>query len=158
MIRTKRILIVGGGSSGWMAAAYLDAALNRDGQKVADISLIESPDVPRIGVGEATIPSIKNILAVIGIDEVEFLRRVDGTGRVPATELLVPTPAVAALIRDDKTRDITNIIQGGRSHGMHTLDDSLLDLLGLDKVSPEEAWSHARNKGRFEASPYSAGR
>ncbi len=75
----KRVLIVGGGSSGWMTAAYLDAVLNRDGKKRADISLIESPDVPRIGVGEATIPSINHILAAIGIDELEFLRRVDGT-------------------------------------------------------------------------------
>ncbi len=75
----KRVLIVGGGSAGWMAAAYLNAALNRDGHKVADISLIESPDVPRIGVGEATIPNINHILAVIGIDQHEFMRRVDGT-------------------------------------------------------------------------------
>jgi len=75
----RRVLIVGGGSSGWMAAAYLDAVLNRDGQKVADISLIESPDVPRIGVGEATIPSINHVLAAIGINEHEFLKRVDGT-------------------------------------------------------------------------------
>ena len=79
MINPKRVLIVGGGSSGWMAAAYLDAVLNRDGQKPVHISLIESPDVPRIGVGEATIPSINHILAAIGIDEVEFLKRVDGT-------------------------------------------------------------------------------
>jgi len=62
-----------------MAAAYLDAVLNHDGQKVVDISLVESPDVPRIGVGEATIPSINHILAAIGIDENEFLKRVDGT-------------------------------------------------------------------------------
>ena len=62
-----------------MAAAYLNSALNRDGRKVADISLIESPDVPRIGVGEATIPNINHILAVIGIDERDFMRRVDGT-------------------------------------------------------------------------------
>lgn len=75
----RKILIVGGGSSGWMAAAYLDAVLNRDGRKLVDVSLIESPDVPRIGVGEATIPSINHILAAIGIDELEFLRRVDGT-------------------------------------------------------------------------------
>jgi tryptophan 7-halogenase len=75
----KRVLIVGGGSSGWMAAAYLDAALNRKGLKVADISLVESPDVPRIGVGEATVPSINHILAVIGIEEREFMRRVEGT-------------------------------------------------------------------------------
>lgn len=72
-------MIVGGGSSGWMAAAYLDAALNRNGLKVADISLVESPDVPRIGVGEATVPSVNHILAVIGIEEREFMRRVEGT-------------------------------------------------------------------------------
>jgi tryptophan 7-halogenase len=75
----RKVLIVGGGSSGWMAAAYLDAALNREGRRVAEISLIESPDVPRIGVGEATIPHINHVLAVIGIDEKEFMRRVDGT-------------------------------------------------------------------------------
>jgi len=78
-MRQKKILVVGGGSSGWMTAAYVDAVLNRDGRRVADIGLIESPDVPRIGVGEATIPSINHILAAIGIDELEFLKRVDGT-------------------------------------------------------------------------------
>ena len=78
-MQVKRVLIVGGGSAGWMAAAYLNAALNYEGNNFADISLIESPDVPRIGVGEATVPSIHHILAVIGIDEQEFLRRVDGT-------------------------------------------------------------------------------
>lgn len=75
----KRVVIVGGGSAGWMTAAYLDAALNQQDFKVADITLIESPDVPRIGVGEATIPSINHILATIRIDETEFLKRVDGT-------------------------------------------------------------------------------
>lgn len=75
----KRVLIVGGGSSGWMTAAYLNAILNEDGRDPVDISLIESPDVPRIGVGEATIPSINHILAAIGIDEIEFMKRVDAT-------------------------------------------------------------------------------
>ena len=76
---TRKLLIVGGGSSGWMAATYINAALNRHGQNVVEISLVESPDVPRIGVGEATIPSINHILSVIGIDEHAFLKRVDGT-------------------------------------------------------------------------------
>ncbi len=75
----KRIVIVGGGSTGWMAAAYLDAALNQPDFRVVDIAVLESPDVPRIGVGEATIPSIRHVLATIGIDEIEFLKRVDGT-------------------------------------------------------------------------------
>jgi tryptophan halogenase len=75
----RRLLIVGGGSAGWMAAAYIDAALNRGGRRVVDVTLVESPDVPRIGVGEATIPGINHILAVIGLEEREFLRRVDGS-------------------------------------------------------------------------------
>ena len=78
-IRPRTVLVVGGGSAGWIAAAYLDAALNRDGQQRAAISLVESPDVPRIGVGEATIPNINHVLAVVGMDQHEFMRRVDGT-------------------------------------------------------------------------------
>jgi len=78
-MRTKRVLIVGGGSAGWTAAAYLNAALNVGEQKVVEISLVESPDVPRIGVGEATIPNIKRTLAAIGIDELDFMKAVDGT-------------------------------------------------------------------------------
>ena len=75
----KRVLVVGGGSAGWTAAAYLNAALNVGGQKVAEVSLVESPDVPRIGVGEATVPNINRTLAVIGIDELEFMKAVDAT-------------------------------------------------------------------------------
>jgi tryptophan halogenase len=78
-METKRILIVGGGSAGWTAAAYLNAALNSGGRKVAEISLVESPDVPRIGVGEATIPNINQTLATIGINELDFMKAVDGT-------------------------------------------------------------------------------
>lgn len=78
-MRAKRVLIVGGGSAGWTAAAYLNAALNTGNQKVADICLVESPDVPRIGVGEATVPNINRTLAVIGIDELEFMKATDAT-------------------------------------------------------------------------------
>ncbi len=75
----RKVMIVGGGSAGWMTAAYLDAALNHGGRKHAEISLIESPDVPRIGVGEATVVYIRQLLSVVGIDEHEFLRRIDGS-------------------------------------------------------------------------------
>lgn len=78
-MQTKRVLIVGGGSSGWTTAAYLNAVLNAGDQKFVEISLIESPKVPRVGVGEATIPNINLTLACIGIDEAEFMKAVDGT-------------------------------------------------------------------------------
>lgn len=78
-MHTKRVLIVGGGSSGWTAAAYLNAVLNLGECKVVDVSLVEAPDVPRIGVGEATIPNINRTLASIGIKEADFMKAVDGT-------------------------------------------------------------------------------
>ncbi|MGY8796567.1 MAG: tryptophan 7-halogenase [Woeseiales bacterium] len=42
-MKPRRILIVGGGSAGWMTAAYLDAVLNREGMMPVDIALVESP-------------------------------------------------------------------------------------------------------------------
>lgn len=79
-MKKKQILIVGGGSAGWMTAAYLNGALNQRGeQPVVDICLIESPDIARISVGEATIPSIRHLLAVTGIDELAFMQATDAT-------------------------------------------------------------------------------
>ncbi len=78
-MQPKKVLVVGGGSAGWMAASYLNAALNRSGSRRADIALIESPDIPRIGVGEATIPNINHLLDVVRVDERDFMKAVDGT-------------------------------------------------------------------------------
>ncbi len=78
-MRMRRVLIVGGGSSGWMTAAYLEAALRNDPRAKVEITLIESPNIPRIGVGEATIPSIAHVLGVIGVNAFEFMRAVEGT-------------------------------------------------------------------------------
>lgn len=75
-----KVLIVGGGSAGWMTAAYLNGALNQGGKSPrVQIELLESPDIPRISVGEATIPSMRHLLAVIGIDEHDFMRATDAT-------------------------------------------------------------------------------
>lgn len=76
----RRVLIVGGGSAGWITAAYLNGALNdRSRAPRVEITLLESPDVPRISVGEATIPSILHVLEVAGVDEREFMKRTDAT-------------------------------------------------------------------------------
>jgi len=76
----RTILIVGGGSAGWMAAAYLHQALNVPGLPPrAAITVVESPDIPRISVGEATIPSMRHLLSVIGVDELDFMRATDAT-------------------------------------------------------------------------------
>ncbi len=68
--RIKKIIILGGGSSGWMAASYLHKALNGN----VDITLIESNTIGRIGVGEATVTSIKEILFdFLEIPEAEWM-------------------------------------------------------------------------------------
>ncbi len=72
----RSVVIVGGGSAGWMVAASLSNALTN---KRCSITLIESDEIGTVGVGEATIPPIKVLNQTMGLDEAEFLRRTQGT-------------------------------------------------------------------------------
>ena len=74
--RIQCIVIVGGGTAGWMAAASFSKFLDLNRVKV---TLIESDEIGTIGVGEATIPPIITFNGVLGIDEDEFLRETQGT-------------------------------------------------------------------------------
>ena len=69
-----KIIIVGGGSAGWMTAATL---IKSYPQK--DITVIESPNTPIVGVGESTIFHIKNFIDYLEIDEKDFLAKTDGS-------------------------------------------------------------------------------
>lgn len=71
----KRVIIVGGGTAGWMAAAALAKTFGTR----KHIELIESDEIGTVGVGEATIPAIKNFHLLLGLDEAEFLEAVNGT-------------------------------------------------------------------------------
>lgn len=69
--RIRDIVILGGGSAGWMSAAYLGRAL---GPSVT-ITLLEAPTIPRIGVGEATIPNLHKVFFdFLGVPEQEWMR------------------------------------------------------------------------------------
>ena len=68
------IVIVGGGTAGWLTAANLAKSLNCDKNNAIKITLIESPNIPTIGVGEGTWPTMRKTLAKIGIDESEFIK------------------------------------------------------------------------------------
>jgi tryptophan 7-halogenase len=71
----RTIVIVGGGTAGWMAAAMLSRFA---GPQVA-VRLIESDAIATVGVGEATIPQLHHFNAALGIDEAEFVRATNGT-------------------------------------------------------------------------------
>jgi tryptophan halogenase len=75
----RSILIVGGGTAGWLCACYLAKTLNAQAPGAVQVRLIESPDIGILGVGEGTFPSIRGALSQIGIDEARFLRATQAT-------------------------------------------------------------------------------
>ncbi len=75
----KKVIIVGGGTAGWMTAAYLAKLNSRGKPEKIDITLIESKQIGIIGVGEATIPTIREFLSVLEIPEKEFMRATNAT-------------------------------------------------------------------------------
>jgi twitching motility protein PilT len=73
-----------------------------------------------------------------GIITQTLLPKRTGKGRVMAAEILVVTPAIRALIRDDKIHQVYSMMQSGKKHGMQTLNDSLYALYTAREVSEEE--------------------
>ena len=74
-IKIQKVVVAGGGTAGWMAAASLAKLLG----KTLDITLIESDDIPTVGVGEATIPTLLTLHKLLGINEQEFMAEVNAT-------------------------------------------------------------------------------
>jgi glycine/D-amino acid oxidase-like deaminating enzyme len=75
----KRILIVGGGTAGWLTAAYLAKFFDIGEDGPIEITLMESPDIGIIGVGEGTFPTIRSTLKFLGVDEKRFIRGTNAT-------------------------------------------------------------------------------
>ncbi len=74
MAPVKSIVIVGGGTAGWLTAGVIAAKHRGRAESGFTVTLVESPNVPTIGVGEGTWPTLRTTLAKIGVSETEFFR------------------------------------------------------------------------------------
>jgi twitching motility protein PilT len=78
-----------------------------------------------------------------------LLKTKDGNGRVAAHEIMIGTPAIRNLIRENKVAQMYSAIQTGQNFGMQTLDQNLLELVRRNVVSNAEARARATNKDNF---------
>jgi len=85
-----------------------------------------------------------------GVISQMLLPRADGTGRIAACEVMVVTPAIAAIIRDAKTHQIYSAIQTGAREGMRTMEDSLFELYKEGLITLEDALGKANHPSEFK--------
>src|SRR5262249_33910469 len=81
-----------------------------------------------------------------GVISHQLIPRKDGTGRVLALEILTNTPAVANVIRENKTFMLPDIIRTGKKQGMRLMDDRLIDLYERGLIDADEAYARAEQK------------
>jgi len=84
-----------------------------------------------------------------GVITQTLLQKAKGRGRVMAAEILVVTPAIRALIRDDKVEQIPSMMQAGKKHGMQTLNDALYQLYMGREVTKDECLRVSSNPNEF---------
>ncbi|MCF8104080.1 MAG: type IV pilus twitching motility protein PilT [Desulfohalobiaceae bacterium] len=84
-----------------------------------------------------------------GIVAQNLFKRIDKAGRIAALEILIATPAVRNLIRENKVFQINSVIETGRKYGMQSVDDAIMKLLTADIIDSEEAYNKAVNKSKF---------
>ena len=87
--------------------------------------------------------SLKGVCAQI------LLRSADGQGRIACNEILLTSAALANSIRESKTPNIRNVIQGGKNQGMQLMDDAIQKYLSEQKITGDEAYMKATEKSRF---------
>lgn len=97
-------------------------------------------------------PYIRTMLStsLCGIISQQLVRSSDNKGRLAAVEIMINNSATANLIREGKTDQLENIIQGGALQGMQSIDTALRRLLDEKLISGEQAYKHSRNKRSFE--------
>ena len=98
--KIKSVCIVGGGSSGWMTAATFATQFPK-----MDVTIIESPDFPILGVGESTLGGIKHWTSLIGLEDKDFLKETDGSDNVQSYlcyDMIIPAESTVEICEKPK--------------------------------------------------------
>jgi twitching motility protein PilT len=108
--------------------------------RLIDIFPTEQQEQIRISLAEALAGVVSQLL----------IPTADGRSRVAALEILVKTSALPNIIREGNTPQLLTVIQGGKQHGMQTMDEALETLLRQGKIRPRDAYQRALDKSHFE--------
>lgn len=134
--RIKNVVILGGGTAGWMTASYLGKFL----QGSATITVLESPAIPRIGVGEATVPNLqKAFFDYLGIDEDEWMPECNASFKMAVKFINWRTPGAG-------TPDARQIAAGGSDHFYHPFGI----LPDHDQLPLSHYWYNKYHKGETD--------
>ncbi len=96
---------------------------------------------------------VRSLLADVirGIISQTLFKRIDRPGRIAALEIMVATYGIRNLIRENKTHQLSSLIQTGKKYGMQSLDDAIMELLSKGLISAEDAYLNAIDKPKFKS-------
>jgi len=139
-LETIRLALTGAETGHLVFATLHTSSAAKTIDRVIDVFPAAEKDMVRAMLSESLRAVISQTL----------LKTKDGTGRVAAYEIMIGTPAIRNLIRENKVAQMYSSIQTGQGLGMQTLDQHLQDLVRRGVVSMEEARSRAANKDTFK--------
>src|SRR5262245_8918472 len=131
--RIKDVVILGGGTAGWMTAAYLGKAL----QGTVRITVLEAPSIPKIGVGEATVPNLQRVFFdYLGLKEDEWMRECNAAFKTAIRYVNWHTPG-------EGVADARTLPSGWPDHFYHPF--GLLPF--CDQIPLSHYWNYKRHCG-----------
>jgi len=133
-------LAIEAASTGHLVFATLHTS---SAMKTVDRMVEVFPAEQQAQVRSGLADSIRAVIAQV------LFKRIDRKGRCPALEILIATPAVRNLIREQKTHQLPSSMQTGKKYGMILLDDAIMDRYNQGFISAEDSYNKANDKQRF---------
>ncbi|SHF01781.1 tryptophan halogenase family protein [Streptoalloteichus hindustanus] len=133
--RIRKVVVLGGGTAGWMTAAYLGKALHG----TVSVTVLEAPTIPKIGVGEATVPNLQKLLFdFLGLPEEEWMPECNASFKMAVKFVNWRTPG--------EGEPTARWVDGRPDHFYHSFGT----LPSHDGIPLSHYWVHDRLRGRTD--------